>query len=40
VNPDDQHLFTYGGYVLSVIIVLLLMLMYRKIAVRKLIAEG
>ena len=35
VNPDDQHLFNYGGYVFSFIIVLFLLRLYRNIAAGK-----
>jgi membrane protease YdiL (CAAX protease family) len=35
VNPDDQHLFTVAGYIFSFLIMLLLLFIYRKIAVEK-----
>ncbi len=35
INPDDQHLFTYGGYLFSALIVLLLLFIYRKISAEK-----
>ena len=34
-NPDDQHLFNYIGYAISAALLLLLMLIYRKIALEK-----
>lgn len=34
-NPDDQHLFNYIGYVISAALLLLLMLIYRKLALEK-----
>jgi len=34
-NPEDQHLFNYTGYAISAGILLLLMLIYRKIALEK-----
>jgi membrane protease YdiL (CAAX protease family) len=34
-NPDDQHLFSYQGYVLSLIIILLLLFTYRRAAFNK-----
>lgn len=35
VNPDDQHLFNYKLYVLSLLIVLFLLFMYHKLATEK-----
>lgn len=35
VNPDDQHLFNYKLYILSLIIVLFLLFMYHKLATEK-----
>jgi len=35
VNPDDQHIFNYGSYLFSLIIVLFLLHLYRTIAVGK-----
>ncbi|RZA03699.1 MAG: CPBP family intramembrane metalloprotease [Sphingobacteriaceae bacterium] len=35
VNPDDQHLFNYNLYILSLIIVLFLLFMYKKLATEK-----
>jgi len=35
VNPDDQHIFNYTGYLFSLIIVLFLLLSYRNIATGK-----
>ncbi|TSJ43634.1 CPBP family intramembrane metalloprotease [Mucilaginibacter corticis] len=35
VNPDDQHIFNYGSYVFSLIIVLFLLYLYRTIAMGK-----
>lgn len=32
LNPDDQHVFNYQSYALSVIIILILLFMYRNIA--------
>jgi membrane protease YdiL (CAAX protease family) len=32
VNPDDQHIFNYGSYLFSLIIVLFLLYLYRSIA--------
>jgi membrane protease YdiL (CAAX protease family) len=34
-NPDDQHLFSYLGYVLSLIIILLLLFTYRRATFNK-----
>jgi membrane protease YdiL (CAAX protease family) len=36
VNPDDQHIFSYGSYLFSLIIVLFLLYLYRNIATGKL----
>jgi membrane protease YdiL (CAAX protease family) len=35
VNPDDQHIFNYGSYLFSLIIVLFLLYLYRTIAMGK-----
>ena len=35
INPDDQHMFTYAGYIFSLIIVLFLLFMYYKLATDK-----
>jgi membrane protease YdiL (CAAX protease family) len=35
VNPDDQHMFNYAGYIFSLIIVLFLLFMYHKLATDK-----
>lgn len=35
VDPDDQHMFNLAGYIISFIILLVLMLVYRKIALDK-----
>ncbi|MDB5157326.1 MAG: hypothetical protein JWR50_2033 [Mucilaginibacter sp.] len=35
VNPDDQHIFNYGSYIFSLIIVLFLLYLYRTIAMGK-----
>jgi membrane protease YdiL (CAAX protease family) len=35
VNPDDQHIFNYGSYLFSLIIVLFLLYLYRVIATGK-----
>lgn len=35
VNPDDQHMFSYAGYIFSLIIVLFLLFMYHKLATEK-----
>lgn len=32
LNPDDTHTFTYGGYIFSAIIVIILLLVYKNIA--------
>jgi membrane protease YdiL (CAAX protease family) len=32
VNPDDIHSFTYGGYIFSTIIIIILLLVYKNIA--------
>jgi len=34
-NPDDQHLFAAGSYIFSFVIMLLLLFIYRKIAIDK-----
>lgn len=35
INPDDQHIFNYGSYLFSLIIVLFLLYLYRTIAMGK-----
>jgi membrane protease YdiL (CAAX protease family) len=35
MNPDDQHVFSYGAYLFSFAVVLLLLYIYRKIALEK-----
>ncbi len=35
VNPDDQHLFSYTGYIISLAIVLFLLFVYKKTAFNK-----
>ncbi|WP_460695088.1 lysostaphin resistance A-like protein [Mucilaginibacter puniceus] len=35
VNPDDQHMFNYVAYIISLIIVLFLLFMYKKLATEK-----
>jgi len=35
VNPDDQHFFSTAGYLFSFLIMLLLLFIYRKIAIEK-----
>jgi hypothetical protein len=35
INPDDQHLFSYSGYIISLAIVLFLLFVYRKTAFDK-----
>jgi membrane protease YdiL (CAAX protease family) len=35
VNPDDQHIFNYGSYLFSFIIILFLLYLYRVIATGK-----
>jgi membrane protease YdiL (CAAX protease family) len=35
VNPDDQHIFNYGSYLFSLIIVLFLLYLYRHVATGK-----
>ncbi|TFF40172.1 CPBP family intramembrane glutamic endopeptidase [Mucilaginibacter psychrotolerans] len=32
INPDDTHTFTYGGYIFSAIIIIILLLVYKSIA--------
>jgi membrane protease YdiL (CAAX protease family) len=32
LNPDDQHVFNYAGYIFSFIIIIVLLLVYKKIA--------
>ena len=31
INPDDQHVFNYTGYIISLVIVLFLLYVYRNI---------
>jgi len=35
INPDDQHVFNYAGYIISFIIILFLFWVYRYIATAK-----
>jgi len=35
LNPDDQHVFNYGSYAFSLIIILFLLLLYKNIATGK-----
>lgn len=35
VNPDDQHIFSYPGYLFSLIIIIILLLVYKTIAAGK-----
>jgi membrane protease YdiL (CAAX protease family) len=35
INPDDQHLFSYAGYIFSFAIVLFLFVVYKKVAFEK-----
>ncbi|MDN5284362.1 MAG: family intrarane metalloprotease [Mucilaginibacter sp.] len=35
LNPDDQHVFNYGSYAFSLIIILILLYIYRNIALKK-----
>ncbi|MDP9047227.1 MAG: CPBP family intramembrane metalloprotease [Bacteroidota bacterium] len=35
INPDDQHLFGYSGYIFSLVVILFLFFIYRKIALEK-----
>lgn len=40
INPDDQHLFSYGAYIFSLVLILFLFFIYRKIALeRELVPE-
>ena len=32
MNPDDQHVFNYAGYLISLVILVVLMLIFRRIA--------
>ena len=32
LNPDDQHVFNYAGYIFSFIIIIILLMVYKKIA--------
>ena len=34
-NPDDQHMFSYAGYLVSFVLLIALMLFYRKTAANK-----
>ncbi len=38
-NPDDQQVFSYGGYVISLIITLFLLFIYRYISSKRQIAD-
>lgn len=35
INPDDQHVFNYAGYIFSFIIIIVLLLVYKTIATGK-----
>jgi membrane protease YdiL (CAAX protease family) len=35
INPDDQHVFNYAGYIISLIIILFLFWVYRNVALGK-----
>lgn len=35
ISPDDQHVFNYAGYIISLIIILILFWVYRNIALGK-----
>jgi uncharacterized protein len=35
ISPDDQHVFNYSGYIISLIIILILFWVYRNIALGK-----
>lgn len=35
INPDDQHLFSYAGYIISLLIILFLLFIYRNVAFNK-----
>ena len=35
INPDDQHLFSMAGYIFSLVIMLFLLFLYRKISFEK-----
>ena len=35
MNPDDQHVFNYTAYIFSFVIMIALLLIYRKIALEK-----
>ncbi|NHA07748.1 CPBP family intramembrane metalloprotease [Mucilaginibacter sp. HC2] len=35
LNPDNQHVFNYGAYVFSLIFILILLYIYRNIALKK-----
>jgi membrane protease YdiL (CAAX protease family) len=35
LNPDDQHVFNYGSYAFSLIIILILLYIYRNIALKR-----
>ena len=35
LNPDDQHVFNYGAYVFSLIFILILLYIYRNIALKR-----
>ncbi|MBB6111831.1 hypothetical protein SAMN05421821_114113 [Mucilaginibacter lappiensis] len=35
LNPDDQHVFNYGAYAFSLIFILILLYIYRNIALKK-----
>jgi len=35
ISPDDQHVFNYGSYAFSLIIILILLFIYRNITLKK-----
>ncbi len=35
INPDDQHIFGFGGYIFSLVVIVSLFFIYRKIALEK-----
>jgi membrane protease YdiL (CAAX protease family) len=35
LNPDDEHVFSYPGYIFSLIIIIILLIVYKKVALGK-----
>jgi hypothetical protein len=35
IDPDDQHVFNYGAYIFSLVIMVALLFIYRRIAIEK-----